>query len=150
MSKRWEWFAAAIVGLPLMFFFLSSLQTMPRRRSSKDLEVEFVVLDAETGQPIPHNKVWFFNPHPSDLCGREYREAQFSRVADSDGRVTLFAQQCMCSGMRNWHRDTFAIHVPAWYILVSAAGYQTSELVDLQVRRGPSQRSGVCPDVVRD
>jgi hypothetical protein len=138
VARRWRWFTVAAVGLLSLFFLLSSLRTIAWV-GSKDLEVEFVVSDAGTGQPIPGALVRFYNPHPSGLCGGEYREAQFSRVADGDGRITLFCRECMCSGQQNWHRDTFAIHVPAWYILVSATGYEASELAELDGLRRQSQ-----------
>src|SRR5262245_27986956 len=117
--RQGKWFAAATIGLIYLFLPPSSLHTIAWV-GDKDLNVEFVVLDAGTGQPIPRAQVQIYNPHPSSLCGSEYCEEKFSRTADERGRITFFCRQCQCSGLQNWRRDTFAIHVPAWYIEVSS------------------------------
>ena len=116
----WKWLAGAAVGLLLLYLALSSVQTIAWV-GSKDLEVEFVIADAGTGRPVPGAAVQFYNPHPSSLCGEEYREAEFRRSADEGGRVRLLCRQCMCSGHKNWYEDTFSIHLPEWYFVVTAA-----------------------------
>jgi hypothetical protein len=96
---------------------------------STDVEVEFAVADAETGQPLPGATVQV-RQEPGGFC-KDQPAPQFSLVADATGGVKRLSEHCMCFGTRGLGKDTFAVHLPLWQFQGSAPGYTPSEWIDL-------------------
>jgi hypothetical protein len=118
-----------------------------------DLEVEFVVTEADTGRPIPSARVEVQSE------GGFYEEGEepqpFDLVADADGVARKECRESMCFGKQSGllFTNTFSVHLPWWRFQVSAADYQPTEWVELDVpdysrrvqRSGPSKARLVVP-----
>jgi hypothetical protein len=106
---------------------------------SADLEVEFAVTDAHTGESIPQARV-DIRSEGGFYDEREPRN--FELLAGPDGRASYLCRNSMCSGTRGLFTDTFAIHLPSWWFRVVAEGYELREWTELDVpeRAGQARR----------
>jgi hypothetical protein len=95
----------------------------------RDLELTFIVADAETDQPIKGAKIEVLDEE-TNLCERRGKPP-FHFNTDANGIAISFHKQCMCFGTLGWswrgRIDTFRIHIPGWVLRVSAPGYKTTE-----------------------
>jgi len=96
---------------------------------AQDLEITFLVTDAESDQPIKGAKIEVLRDEVN-FC--EKRETiPFHLDTDANGIAISFEKQCMCFGTEGWswkgRIDTFGMHVPGWLLRVSAPGYKTTE-----------------------
>jgi len=96
---------------------------------SKDLEITFVVTDAEDGLPLADAKVKILDEETSFCSNRG--KAPFDLVTGPDGTATHLCEHAMCFGTEGWSLtgriDTFAIHLPGWMVGVEAPGYAPTE-----------------------
>jgi hypothetical protein len=95
-----------------------------------DLEVEFVVRDTATGEPVPGATLQVHSE--GGLCAERERQ-DFSLVADPAGRVKRLCRNCLCFGTRGWNIDTYVVHLPWWFYQAKAPGYRPSALLQLDV-----------------
>lgn len=109
-----------------------------------DLEVEFVVTDAESGDPIPNAQVKI---HSEGGVYSERDVQDFVLVANQDGKVRKECAESMCFGSQSRLGliDTFAVHLPWWYFWVVAEGYESSAPIELDVPENIRQARRVGP-----
>ncbi len=123
------WFVAGLIAVVAALLCWPAIQTV-RWVGTTDLEVEFLVLDATTGAPIPGAVI---DVH-SDGGFYEERDPQdFALVTGSGGRARRLCRDTMCCGTSGWNIDTFAVYLPEWYYRVAAPGYRPTEETALQV-----------------
>jgi uncharacterized protein (TIGR03067 family) len=92
----------------------------------KDLDVRFVVTDQETDLPITDAAIHIRLEDGGGFYeGRN--ETEFSLVTDKQGEAHYLCKNSMCFGSKGRFEDTFAIHLPWWWVGVSAVGYVDSE-----------------------
>jgi hypothetical protein len=96
-----------------------------------DLEIEFVVRDAETGEPIPDATI---QVHSEGGLYAERQRQDFVLETDEAGRAKRMCQRCLCSGRSGWMIDTYHVAVPEWSYRASAPGYAASESAELGVQ----------------
>lgn len=121
----------AVVAMPLLVWGYDLIQTI-QWVGSTDLEVEFVLREVGTGNPIPGARVEI----QSEGGFYEERDKQaFALSADTQGMARKECRNSMCFGTRSGLRftDTFAVHLPWWRFRVSAPGFESSEWIDLDV-----------------
>jgi hypothetical protein len=134
-SARFSSGQRLVVGLILValgLLLLPALQTC-HWVGHTDLEVEFVVRDAATGQPVPGATL---QVHSEGGLWAKRERQDFTLVADPAGSVKRLCKDCLC------------VHLPWWVYQAKAPGYRPSALLELdvsenvrQVQRGrPSAR----------
>jgi hypothetical protein len=145
----WEWFVVGLIAVVLVLLALPAVQKV-HWVGHTDLEVEFAVTDAATGEPIPkagleiHSEGGFYEE-------REPRD--FKLVAGPDGRVSYLCRNSMCFGTSGLFTDTFVVHLPWWRFRVVADEYEPGEWTELDVpeyirqarRDGPGKAKLVVP-----
>jgi hypothetical protein len=147
--NRWEWLVAGLIAVVLLLLALPAVQKV-HWVGSTDLEVEFAVTDAATGEPIPKGAVEIYSE------GGLYEEREprdFKLVAGPDGRVSYLCRNSMCFGTSGLFTDTFVVHLPWWRFRVVADGYEPGEWTELDVpeyirqarRAGPGKAKLVVP-----
>jgi hypothetical protein len=121
-----------ILGGSLAFLFLVAIFLPPRRSiawvGSTDLDVEFVISDADTGRPIAGAAV-DIEQEEGGFCSDKDAK-QFRLVTGPDGTAT-HRLGCMSFGITSTWKDSFSVHLPHWTFVVSADGYRPSEPVEL-------------------
>jgi hypothetical protein len=121
-----------IIGAGLAFLLLVAIFLPPRTSIAwdgfTDLDVEFVISDADTGRPVAGAAV-DIEQEAGGFC-RDRDAKQFRLVTGPDGTATHRCLDCMCSGTTRM-KDSFAVHLPYWTFAVSADGYRPSEPVEL-------------------
>ena len=124
-----EW---VVAGLILVLVALLALPTVQKVHwvGPTDLQVEFAVTDAATGEPIPGAVVEI---HSEGGFYEEREPRDFRLVAGPDGRVAYLCRNSMCFGTSGLFTDTYAVHLPWWQFRVSAPGYEPTALTDLDV-----------------
>jgi hypothetical protein len=90
-----------------------------------DLEMHFLVTDAATGQPIP-NAVVQIRAEAGGFCD-DQENRRFTITADGNGHAKHVCTNCMCFGSRSCFENTFAVHLPWWWVNAKAIGYSDSE-----------------------
>jgi hypothetical protein len=95
-----------------------------------DLEIECIVTDAATGEPIKGATIKVQSE--GGLCA-EREKQEFSLVTDAEGSVKRLYRDCMCSGTRGWNIDTYVVHLPWWLYQVRADSYSPTEWTQLDV-----------------
>lgn len=98
-----------------------------------DLEVRFIVTDAETGRPVAHATI-HIRAESGGFCD-DPQSAKFTIKTDKNGHAKRLATNCECFGSRGTFEDTFGSHVPPWSFHASAAGYSATIPADLDVRK---------------
>ncbi|HEV3436416.1 MAG TPA: hypothetical protein VG122_03590 [Gemmata sp.] len=147
--KRLQWVVGGlIVLLILMILFLGLIEV--HWVGGTDLTVEFVTIDADTGQPIAGSTIKINSE------GGFYKESEprdFELTTGGDGTAQYQCLNSMCFGTSGMFTNTFVVHLPWWNYTVSAPGYQLSERIYLdtsetarQVKRtGPGVSKVVVP-----
>ena len=110
-----------VVGLVAFFAFSQTIKWV----GHTDIELGFVITDANTGQPIPDATI-HFRTELGGFCD-ERPQKNFEITTDEHGRATELAKNCMCFGSKGILEDTFGSHLPNWWIHVTATGYSTTE-----------------------
>ena len=131
-AKRPKWHLAlfslsllAVLTLAVDFFFMAQGIYWVGFR---DLEITFVVTDAQTNEPIAGAEIDI--PESQNGFCSECDDA-FRLVTDAQGTAKRMCKQCMCSGYSGrkpfFRRvDTFGTHIPDWMPQISAAGFSNS------------------------
>jgi hypothetical protein len=91
-----------------------------------DVEITFVVIDADTGQPIPGATV---QVHSEGGFCEDQEVKDFRLTTDPEGVAARRCRECMSFGRANPllpYRNTFGVHLPLWEFGVSAPGYASS------------------------
>jgi hypothetical protein len=106
---------------------------------NKDLEITFLVTDADTHSAIDKARIEILYEEVNFCSDRG--KAPFRLVTGPNGIAKRLCKECMCSGEKSLIRNSFSIHVPGWYVQVAAGGYSTSEVFTLydfqrQVEKG--------------
>ena len=109
-----------VVGLVTFFTFGQTIKWVGRT----DLEVRFVITDADTGQPIPNATV-HISAKPGGFCD-DPSQPEFNITTNQSGHVKHVATNCMCFGSEGTFEDTFASHLPQWAFHATAVGYVAS------------------------
>jgi hypothetical protein len=145
MPRRWRKWLLVLGLIPLLLLGFDRVQKM-YWVGHTNLEIEFVITAAHSGQPIPGARI---------EIQPEREEQNFVVDADTDGMARKECRECMCFGTVSGLRftDTFAVHLPWWLFRVSAPGFESSEWVDLTVsdflrrvyRAGPGKAKLVIP-----
>jgi hypothetical protein len=89
-----------------------------------DIEIEFLVTDALTGETIQGATIQV--RVEGEECGGKKKE-QFNLVTGANGSVKRLVRNCMSFGTVGDNIDTFAMHLPLWSYQVSRDGYIPSE-----------------------
>ncbi len=90
-----------------------------------DLEVCFIVTDAETGQQIPNATIQV-RAEAGGFCD-DCERRKFTVAADGIGCAKHSCTNCMCFGSRSAFEETFVVHLPWWWFNAKATGYSDSE-----------------------
>jgi len=121
----------AEIALIALIAIAPSLLTVQKWVGRTDIEVSFVVTDAETGQSISDATI-HVRANRGGFC--EDQEARnFTLLTDAQGVGRVVCKQCMCFGSRGTFEDTFASHLPPWLYHATAAGYADGEPAWLEV-----------------
>jgi hypothetical protein len=122
----WSWLLAVTAVLVLTVVGYDRMLTIIWDGYT-NLEVEFLVTDAATGEPVNGARI---NVH-SEFPPRD-AEQDFSLVTD-EGGIARHACTRMSSGKESGlgFTKTFSVSLPEWAFRVSAPGYETSELLSL-------------------
>src|SRR5947207_2815681 len=104
---------------------------------STELTVEFVVTNADTGQPIDGAEIVATNPE-------NQRELPLRWKTDRDG-VARWSGQTTCAGAQSGLRftDTYSVRPSPWFVSVTAPGYQNLEPTWLYEVGGPVRPKAV-------
>jgi hypothetical protein len=137
--------AIGVVAAP----FLISIEQQIYWVGHTDLEIECIVTDALTGDPIKGALIHVRSE--GGLCA-EREEQQFELKTDANGSVKRLIKDCMCFGTRGRNIDTYFVHLPWWFYQVRANSYHPSEWTELnipqnvrQVQRGKPAATLVVP-----
>src|SRR5262249_39986542 len=108
---------------------------------SADLTIEFLVTDAETGEPIQNADILI---HSEGGFYEERHPRDFRLRTDSKGAVRYVCRRSMSFGNQSGLRftDTFNVHLPWWFVGVAAPGYQTIEPFELEAYHQPVKEVG--------
>jgi protocatechuate 3,4-dioxygenase beta subunit len=124
-----EWVVLGLIVVVILLIFLPVFQTV-HWVGSTDLEVEFAVVDASTGRPVPGASIEI---HSEGGYSEERDRQDFALTTGSDGRVRRLSRDRMCCGTSGWARDTYTVRPPPWAYRVSAPGYLPTEPTELDV-----------------
>lgn len=142
MRKRWRWTVLLVAAIPL------AVLAYDRAVKSSwvgyaDLEIEFLVVDAASGQPVKGAEVAI---QSEGGFYAERDEAPFTLRTDAVGSARRVCHDSMCFGTQSGMRvtDTYAVHLPWWSYRVSAPGYQPTspDFLDVGERVRQVQRVG--------
>jgi hypothetical protein len=129
-SRRLWFFLAVVVLLLLLGLVIIQGSTLTIHWVGfTDLEIEFFVMDAVTGQPIKGATIQVLTE--DCLCAAE--DKQFSLTTDHNGSLRHLTMDCMCFGTSGPTIDTYVVHLPSWTYQVKAAGYVSTEWTSLDV-----------------
>ncbi len=157
MSRRRKlFFVAVIVAVALFARGYDQLRTMTWVGHT-DLEIEFVVTDAETGLAIEGATIRQVDPEGG--LYHEEGEKSFSLNTDARGMARRTCKHVMCSGGHSGlgFGETYGVDLPLWYYQISAPGYETTGVISLHeienVRRvqriGRGQAKLIAPTALR-
>ncbi len=136
-AKRPAWhkwiFGVSLIAV-LALAWDSSFQQGVYWVGGRDLEVTFIVMDADTDQPIVGAEIDIPKQEQLGFCSD--CEGPFKLVTDAQGMSRRVCKNCMCygySGGQPWFRrkETFGSHTPDWAFQVSSPGYRRSEWISL-------------------
>jgi hypothetical protein len=102
-----------------------------------DLEVRFIVTDAETGRLI-RNATIHIRAESGGFCD-DSPQREFTIATDENGEAKQFATNCMCFGSKGAFEDTFASHLPQWSFHATASGYSETDPANLNVSENSRQ-----------
>jgi hypothetical protein len=121
-----------------------------------DMEIEFVVTDAETGAATPDARIEIESDE-SYCDERDQRE--FTLTTNADGVASSISHTVFCGGTRSGLgiTESYDFLLPHWRYRVIAAGYMPREAVRLEgstnahdvERLGPRQSRFVVPVALR-
>jgi hypothetical protein len=109
-----------------------------------NLRIEFVVMNADSGQPIPDARIKV-KSHGGFYDGGHEGEGPFELVTDAAGTVSrqLTNNRCIGSVSALKFTDTHHVYMPHWGVQVFAPGYRPSAWVNLaEEYHGQVERQG--------
>jgi hypothetical protein len=128
--RWWVWLLSGLVLLLVCCAVLYPPVQTVYWVGSKDFVIQFIVNDAETGQPIDGANI-FVHQEGAGYCENCKDKKDFVLTTGPDGSVAFPCGQCMSFGHDNLREHTFAIHLPSWYFYASAPAYLNGEPIDL-------------------
>lgn len=151
--QKTVWRVLLLIGLCSLAVFLIDLPTI-RWVGSTDVTIEFVITDADTGDPIEGAEV---SVRATEDSSTESGEHLFSLRSDQHGSARYLRRDNRCGGARSrlGLTDTFAVYPPDWRVEVSAPGNVPAEpfVVGNHPRRsertGPGQSRMLIPVALR-
>lgn len=114
-------------GLVAFFAFGQSVRWVGRT----DLDVRFIVTDAETGQPIPDATI-HIRAEPGGFCA-DSPQPEFTLTTDDNGHARQLATNCMCFGSKGPFEESFGSHLPRWTFYATADQYSATDPAELDV-----------------
>lgn len=144
MVCRWCKRFLIVAGAVLLMAGAYDRFLMMHRVGGTDLEVEFVVVEASSGNRVQGARVEV----KSDGGFYEEKEPQeFVLAVDAGGVARKVCRNTMCFGTGSGLgvTDTFAVHLPFWIFRVTAPGHESSQWIDLDVPAYGRQVRRVCP-----
>jgi hypothetical protein len=102
-----------------------------------DLDVRFLVTDADTDQSIP-NATIHIRAEPGGFCDDPSQPA-FTITTDENGHANHLCSNCMCFGSKGIFEDTFGMHLPSWWLHATATGYSATKPAFLNVPENTRQ-----------
>jgi hypothetical protein len=102
-----------------------------------EVEVEFLVSDAETGEPVPGATVEVSGPGLE--AGEGSQEGEVRLVTDEGG---MARRRCRCTwyAERGWLKSSFVIILPGWLFRASAPGYEPTKEKQFTEEQGRQTR----------
>jgi hypothetical protein len=127
-----RWALGGTVVILLGLLFLSSSLTICWVGGT-NLEIEFVITDAVTGQRVPNAAIVI---HSEGGFYLERDDKDFTMRTALDGTAKRVCHEAMCFGTNQevcgiTIKETFCVHLPRWTFQISAPGYEVSESMDL-------------------
>jgi hypothetical protein len=141
--KPLQWVVGGLIVLLILMILVLGLIEV-HWVGGTDLTVEFVTIDADTGQPITGSTIKINSE------GGFYKESEprdFELTTGEDGTARYICQNTMCFGTSGTFTNTFVVHLPWWNYTVSAPGYQTSERIYLDSSETARQVKRIGPGV---
>ena len=91
---------------------------------STELMIEFVVTDADTGQPLERAELEVYDEVPA-----RGHDSFFRLTTDSDGRARQERRRMTAGRQSNLRLlyDSRSVNIPSWRIVCAAPGYKRSE-----------------------
>jgi hypothetical protein len=125
MIMRWWLWLCVIAAVPLAVWGYDRMG-MIAWVGGTDLEIVFVLTDADTGEPIRGAKLLV---HSEGGFYKEREEKEFSLVTNEMGTASRVCHNTMCCGKQSNLRftDTFGVYLPDWFVSPSAPGYEAGE-----------------------
>jgi hypothetical protein len=122
----WIWLSLLACGLLVITCVYDRVELIAWVGAT-DLDVEFVITDADSGAPLPGARVEIHSE--GGLLAHEESKGDFVLIVDEDGVAQKARPRCMCHGDRSGlgFTNSFAIHTPWWRFRAVAAGYETPE-----------------------
>ena len=107
---------------------------------STDLEIIFLVEDADNSKPVDGATIYIFTEEYDDnqpvdtfmmtVNGRKKKRIKLT--TDAGGLVKHLCKDCRCSGTVSRNEDTFMLWLPDWDFVASAPGYRRSEIMQFE------------------
>jgi hypothetical protein len=101
------------------------------------VEVEFLVTDAETGEPIPNATVEVRGQVAETDDGAQEGEV---RLATDASGMARYHCRCTWYGERGWLKSSFLLLLPGWLFQASAPGYEPSQEMKFTHEQGRQSR----------
>lgn len=100
---------------------------------SKDLDVDFLVTDADSGQPIHNAEIMIRSEGGLYDGSEEDSKRPFKLRTDANGKFRRVCRNNIWTWFHSRWRftDVYCVFLPNWFLEVSAAGYETSGVVNL-------------------
>jgi hypothetical protein len=97
-----------------------------------DLRIQFVVVDAHTGQGIKGARIQVKQREGGFCADRTAQE--FALLTDESGTTSRICEACMSFGTQSGLKftDTYSAHPPRWQARIVADGYRESEEIDIE------------------
>lgn len=124
------WLVISFLFLVALVIAIELAQTA-RWVGRTDVEIRFVVTDAQSNQPVP-KAIVFISSEPDGFCD-DSPQHEFTLSTDENGQAKYLATSCMCFGSKGTFEDTFGSHLPRWTYHVSASGYSSTTPTFLDV-----------------
>jgi hypothetical protein len=155
MTRRNKFIFAATVASLILIFGAVRLLTVVSWVGHCDIDIGFVVVDANTGSPIP-NATIHIRADGHGFC-KDREPSVFMLDCDANGYASQM-DKCMCFGTSRLFSNSFGMHLPHWWYSASAPGFTDSEQAFLddgennrRVKRGkPAASLSVTVPLIRN
>jgi hypothetical protein len=138
VSQFWRAFIF-VAGIVVAIGLFGSVGTTTYWVGQTDLQIEFVVTDADTRRPIGGATV---HVHSELGFCLEKDGQDFTMKTDAEGRIIRLYHHCMSGGRESWIRKTWGVSLPLWMFHATAPGFADGEKIDLRARYHRQVRRG--------